>query len=65
MAPQFWEMTDHGLQFNQQRFAECIIRECAGVVRRSILSGSGVDPDTYTGTVNTVQELYRHFGVEE
>jgi hypothetical protein len=32
MAPQYWEMTPWGLQFNQMRFAEAIIEECGWVV---------------------------------
>ena len=44
--------------------ADLIIAECSEVARRTILSGSGVDPNTFTGTVTTVQEIKKHFGVE-
>lgn len=47
-----------------EKFAELIIKECANVAKRTILAGSGVDPDTFTGTVTTVQEINRHFGVD-
>ena len=47
------------------RFGDLIVKECIEVARRTILSGSGVDPDTFTGTVTTVQEIKRHFGIVE
>jgi hypothetical protein len=48
-----------------RRFGDLIVEECADIARRTILSGSGVDPTTFTGTVTTVQAIKRHFGVEE
>jgi len=56
---------EQGEVFDPERFAELIVKECGEVARRTILSGSGVDPDTFTGTVTTVQAIKRHFGVEE
>jgi NTP pyrophosphatase (non-canonical NTP hydrolase) len=56
---------EQGERFDPERFAELIVRECAEVARQTILSGSGVDPDTFTGTVTTVQAIKKHFGVEE
>ena len=47
------------------KFAELIVQECSEVARHTILIGSGVDPDKFTGTVTTVQQIKRHFGVEE
>jgi hypothetical protein len=44
--------------------ADLIIAECSKVARHTILSGSGVDPKTFTGTVTTVQEIKKHFGIE-
>jgi hypothetical protein len=55
-----WIGTDEELE----KFAELIVRECAKVTKRTILSRFGIDPDTFTGTVTTVQELNKHFGVE-
>ena len=46
-------------------FAELIIKECSEIARRTILTGSGVDPDTFTGTVTTVQQINQHFRVDE
>jgi hypothetical protein len=51
--------------FDIEKFAELIVEECCTVTRRTILSGSGVDPDTFTGTVTTVQELIKHFEFKE
>jgi hypothetical protein len=48
-----------------RRFGDLIVKECAEVARQTILSGSGVDPNTFTGTVTTVQAIKKHFGVEE
>jgi hypothetical protein len=48
-----------------EKFAELIVKECIEVSRRTILSGSGVDPDTFTGTVKTAEKIKEHFGVEE
>lgn len=63
MAPQFWEMTDHGLQFNQMRFAELIVRECAKVARNKTLRSTGVSEE-FTGTVYIEDEIRNHFGVK-
>jgi hypothetical protein len=48
-----------------RRFGDLIVEECAEVARQTILSGSGVDPETFTGTVTTVQAIRKHFGIEE
>ena len=56
---------EQGEVFDPEQFAGLIVRECAEVARRTILSGSGVDPDIFTGTVTTVQEIKRHFGIAE
>jgi NTP pyrophosphatase (non-canonical NTP hydrolase) len=56
---------EQGERFDPERFAELIVRECIEVARRTLLSGSGVDPDTFTGTVTTVEEIKRHFGIAE
>ena len=48
-----------------KKFSEMIVGECCNVARRTILLGSGVNPNTFAGTVTTVQEIKKHFGVEE
>ena len=44
-------------------FAELIVEECIEVAKRVILSGSGVDPNTFTGTVTTAEKIKEHFEV--
>ena len=56
---------DQGEQFDVEKFAELIIQECCNVARRTILVGSGVNPNTFAGKVTAVQEIKKHFGVEE
>ena len=56
---------EQGERFDPERFAELIVQECIEVTRRTILSGSGVDPDTFTGTVTTAEKIKEHFGVKE
>jgi hypothetical protein len=56
---------EQGEGFNPERFAELIVKECADITRRTILLSSGIDPDTFTGTVTTVQAIEKHFGIEK
>jgi len=44
-------------------FAELIVAECIEVAKHSILSGSGVDPNTFDGTVTTAEKIKEHFEV--
>ena len=60
-----WDELDQYDREAIRRFGDLIVKECAEVARQTILSGSGVDPDTFTGTVTTVQAIKKHFGVEE
>jgi hypothetical protein len=60
-----WDELDEYDREAIMRFGDLIVKECAEVARQTILSGSGVDPDTFTGTVTTVQAIKKHFGVEE
>jgi hypothetical protein len=55
---------EQGERFDHERFAELIVKECADVARRTTLLGSGIDPNTFTGTVTTVQAIEKHFGVK-
>lgn len=56
---------EQGEGFDPERFAKLIVKECADVTRRTILLSSGIDPDTFTGTVTTVQAIEKHFGIEK
>ena len=58
-------LSENGIAPPLEKFAELIIEECSEIARRTILSGSGVDPNIFTGTVTTVQQIKQHFGVEE
>lgn len=58
LAPQFWEMTPHGLQFNQVRFAEAIIRECVRVCVADV-----ADPRDSI-ELECAKKIKNHFGVE-
>ncbi len=58
LEPQCWEHNEFGLNFNYQKFAELIVRECAGKVDfilREKKAGGGTMGD----------EIREHFGVEE
>ena len=60
LEPQCWEHNEFGLNFNYQKFAELIVRECAEVAQMNT-------PDTeeceYTHLVS--EKILEHFGVEE
>ena len=44
-------------------FAKLIVDEVCEVARNTILSGSGVNPTTFDGTVTTVEKIKEHFEV--
>ena len=56
LEPQCWEHNEFGLNFNYEKFAELIVRECCialnPVLRDMISRGQGVDL------------IKQHFGVE-
>jgi hypothetical protein len=56
---------EQGERFDHERFAELIVKECSDITRRTILLSSGIDPDTFTGTVTTAQAIEKHFGIKE
>jgi hypothetical protein len=60
-----WDELDDYDREAIQRFGDLVVRECMQVARETILRGSGVDPDTFTGTVTTVQAIKEHFGLPE
>ena len=35
LEPQCWEMTEFGLRFNHEKYAELIIKECATAVAKA------------------------------
>jgi hypothetical protein len=54
LEPQCWEHNEFGLNFNYEKFAELIVRECAEIAR----SNTRVDSKLYL-------MIREHFGVEE
>ncbi len=60
LESQCWEARQYGpLWFNSEKFAELIIRECAGVTL------DYKNHDHYTGWCDHAAEILKHFGVEE
>ena len=57
LEPQCWEHNEFGLNFNYQKFAEMIVRECIDVI--------GEDNYTMLTGKAYCTELKRHFGVKE
>ena len=64
LEPQCWEHNEFGLNFNYQKFAELIVKECAGVCHthgwgmlEHGMSGHNIADDC--GTL-----IKEHFGVE-
>ena len=55
LEPQCWEHNEFGLNFNYQKFAELIVRECAEL---------SADNAGYNG-LNIFDKILKHFGVEE
>ena len=59
LEPQCWEHNEFGLNFNYEKFAELIVRECAKVILET--------PVDYmeTDTMHRIRDsVKQHFGVE-
>jgi hypothetical protein len=57
LAEQCWDKRPEGqLHFDNEKFAELIVRECAGV---------GYDASYYECALNVSNKIREHFGVEE
>ena len=59
MAPQFWEMTPHGLQFNQIKFGDAIIKECLNQCYFR-----GMNDTLYEGQLKAAEYIEEYFGIE-
>ena len=59
LEPQCWEHNEFGLNFNYQKFAELIVRECARINFSNIV---GIDPEDDAAVGRAIK---KHFGVEE
>ena len=56
LEPQCWEHNEFGLNFNYQKFAELIVRECAG-----LMDGRRVE----YGNCKDGRVILKHFGVDQ
>ena len=54
LASQCWDLRLDGRHFDQEQFAELIVRECAGV-----------GYDAAAAKVNVSNRILEHFGIEE
>ena len=65
LEPQCWEHNEFGLNFNYQKFAELIVRECIKKCKDhpSIIFKNEWDADVVAPDI--VSRLESHFGVEE
>jgi len=67
LEPQCWEHNEFGLNFNYQKFAELIVKECALVAKTLPHTPERhwvQDSVTYI-PVHCEQNILKHFGVEE
>jgi hypothetical protein len=60
LAPQCWEHNEFGLNFNYEKFAELIVRECIDKIENE--AAQYAEPVWAFELVNDIKE---HFGVEE
>jgi len=60
LEPQCWEHNEFGLNFNYQKFAELIVRECIVIVDKWSYDG----PYREEGDIIPVKKIKEHFGVE-
>jgi hypothetical protein len=67
LAKQCWEERTEGqLHFDNEKFAELLIRECIGCCEQVISDPVPKDVDTWlNGGEQCIQEIKQHFGVEE
>ena len=56
LEPQCWEHNEFGLNFNYQKFAELIVKECAELVETQ---------HTWITSVAASALIRKHFGVDQ
>jgi hypothetical protein len=62
-AEQCWDQRLDGRYFDQEKFAELIVKECVSIVDG--MADPEVDSDRYIWAIeNTSHEIKKHFGVE-
>ena len=66
LEPQCWEHNEFGLNFNYEKFAELIVRECISMADKESERYSKLDQEYCSMAMDNYRELVRqHFGVEE
>lgn len=60
LEPQCWEMNEFGLNFNYEKFAELIVRECVNMAE-----SFHYHQYDFTGNLELHEFIKEHFGVEE
>ena len=63
LEPQCWEHNEFGLNFNYQKFAELIVRECLAQVDK--VDAMLEDDKEKIGVAWVGLAITKHFGVEE
>ena len=64
LEPQCWEHNEFGLNFNYQKFAELIVKECMDCSSWvGKVNTNSVEPIHTAHAIN--QRIKQHFGVEE
>ena len=65
LEPQCWEHNEFGLNFNYEKFAQLIVRECAQAFEAEVDTWKEMDP--YQGSIKRqgTKAIKEHFGVEE
>ena len=62
LEPQCWEHNEFGLNFNYQKFAELIVRDCMKVASPNYMS---TPEDSVYYVEQAIDRIAEHFGVEE
>ena len=71
LEPQCWEMTEFGLRFDYEKFAELIVRQCIDKIETyhipvgNSAAGEMACGMTYDALKEIRDEIKEHFGVEE
>ena len=62
LEPQCWEMTEFGLRFNHEKYAEMIIKECTDVLNKRFMGDLNREDMEVR---QCIADVKAHFGVEE
>jgi len=65
LEPQCWEMTEFGLRFNHEKYAEMIIKECSKVIVNGGYRNPALGEKHPLTPLEIATMIKEHFGVEE